>query len=148
MRRCSESKKGGRVVISWLNCDCIFCRGARGDGRDKSLHEVLFFGCNKQTNVWNHVFRKTQEAGGALCDEMEEDNSFVEKNTSQYAESQMEGEIEGVVFGIDIFVCCSVCCSFPSIFFFLSPWNWEKERQTWTVHLNIDITHCFRLYSF
>lgn len=54
---------------------------------------------------------------------MEEDNSFVEKNISQYAESQMEGEIEGVVFGIDIFVCCSVCCSFPSIFFFLSLWN-------------------------
>lgn len=22
----------------------------------------FFFGCNKQTNVWNHVFRKTQEA--------------------------------------------------------------------------------------
>lgn len=54
---------------------------------------------------------------------MEEDNSFVEKNISQYAESKMEGEIEGVVFGIDIFVCCSVCCSFPSIFFFLSLWN-------------------------
>lgn len=93
---------------------------------------------------------------------MEEDNSFVEKNISQYAESQMEGEIEGVVFGIDIFVCCSVCCSFPSIFFFLSLWNWEKESQkkvtrvilkvnfynSWTVSLNVDITHCFHLYSF